>query len=329
MKKNLIIITLSLLMLNGCSNQKIEESDSFDLITSNYALEFIANEIVKNTDIRVENISSNVDVHHKSLTPKDTMKIINSDLTVLIGEIYEPFFEVSLFEGAENLILLEDKLDLELREMNHSHMHEHDDEHKGEDHEDEHHDDNEGEDHEEHSNETVSIGRDPHFWFSEERLLKSIDIISAELGEKLSDESTKTLVINNAMELKKSITSMFDKYRKGLKNCEFDFIVTSHNAHSYLANDFGFNIDSILGLSTLDEPSLNSLVENKKLSLESGFILAEDNNLKDYAKTISENYNIEILPIHALEYISPNEKRNFIEIMEDNLNSFKTALKCN
>jgi len=86
---------------------------------------------------------------------------------------------------------------------------------------------------------------------------------------------------------------------------------------------------TIAGISSQDEPSAQILAELKK-EAEEGIthILIEENNVRRFADTLARETGLATLPTNPLGRGTLDPQKDFFDIMQENLQSFKTALNC-
>ncbi|MCK5460583.1 zinc ABC transporter substrate-binding protein [Candidatus Gracilibacteria bacterium] len=311
MKKFQIIFLFSFfLTLVGCQNSPHKttisdttKSEKISVVTSFYPLAFITKQIVGEKG-EIVNLSGSTDIHKYRPSPQDIIKLNKADLVVIQGSGLEPWAEDILpILKQKNKHILEINHNLSLQKMEKP----------------KHHD----EKHEEHHHE----GFDPHTWLDPVLAQNIVDIITQSL--KNIDPKNKTYYRNNAENIKQQFKALDTAYQKTLSSCERNEIITSHDAFGYLARRYGFKAYSIAGLSTHDEPSAHTLAELKNEAKEGiTHILTEQNNITRFAETLSDETGLQMLPLNTLGRGTLDLEKDFFDIMNDNLQTLKTALGC-
>lgn len=271
------------------------------LVTSFYPLAFLA-EQVGGENIRVVNLAGVADVHEYTPSPQDMVQLNTADLVIFQGAGLEPWLQDIIPElAAKNIQTLEVSHAMVLATM---------------------------EQHEDHGEAGDDHGAfDPHTWLDPVLAQDMIDIITLAIAS-VSPEDKNTLEAR-AEKLKNRFALLDENYRSALSQCEQNEVIVSHDAFGYVARRYGFEIHAIAGISTQDEPSAKILAELKdEAATGMTHILVEENNIRRFADTLSLETGLSMLPINPLGRGTLDPKKDFFNIAEENLESFKTALNC-
>lgn len=293
--------------------------DGIVIATSFYPLEFALERIVGEHGM-VTNIGAGKDPHDFEPTTQDMLTLQQADLVVLQGADFEPWGDdVSERLEADGVPVVSATADLQLHEGGHHHHDEYEDAHDHEDdHADEHEDAHDGHDHGVY---------DPHTWLDPVLFSQSIDHLVHELAE--IDSAHTDAYEANAAALQAELAALNMKYAETLGSCSLDEVITSHDAFGYVADRYSFEVHAIAGLSTQDMPSALTLASLKAEAEEGiGAILLEENSIAAYGETVAREAGLQTLRINPIAYIVP-EGQNYLTLMEQNLNTFATALNCN
>lgn len=166
---------------------------------------------------------------------------------------------------------------------------------------------------------------DPHIWLS----IKNMIIMTQNINEELEkiDPDSKEFYNKNSEEYINKLKKLDLEYSIVLSNCSDRKIFVSHNAFSYLAKDYNFEVFSISGLSEESEPTATELAalidQIKKEKIK--YILYEEMGDSKIAQTIAKETSAKLLSINPAE---GTKNKTYIEIMEDNLIVLKEALNC-
>lgn len=302
MKK--ILLTLSLLALTFAAYSDKQAKKS--IVASFYPVAFMAEQIVGDK-AEVINLAGSVDVHSFEPSPQDLVKINKADLVVFQGAELEPWTDGVIPElKAKGVNTLEVTHGLELAKRG-----------GHDDHKDEHKD--------EHGHKHGEF--DPHTWLDPILAQKMAGkILEAVVAIDPTNEKTYQA---NAKALKDRFAKLDQDLKKGLAQCANEEFIVAHNAYGYLVRRYGFKTHAIAGLSPHDEPSAKLLAELKK-EAEEGIthILIEENNIRRFADTLAKETGLATLPANPLGRGTLDPKKDFFDVMEENLASFKTALNC-
>jgi len=168
---------------------------------------------------------------------------------------------------------------------------------------------------------------DPHIWLDPVLAADMVDTI-LEAMKQSNPESAEIWEIN-AKDLKKRFVQADADYEMRLAQCEIGEAIISHDAFGYVAMRYGFALYPIAGLSTQDVPSAKVLAELKQKA-EGGIthILADQTSVIRFAETLADETSLEILAINPLGRGTLDESKDYFDVMQDNLESFETALGC-
>ncbi len=261
-------------------------------------------------------IAGNQEPHDFELQASEMGKISEADLIVYNGAGMESFID-DLKETANDdskFLDLSEGLTL-LKSENDDEEEEHEHEHSGsEDH------DEESEEHEHHHHHHGGIN--PHTWLS----IKNAKMELNAIYEKLS-----SIDPDNAEYYKKNLdeaTAKFDaldkKFQEKISSVPADqrYLIVSHAAFNYLANDYGLKQVAVTGISPEDEPSAQQLatiadfVKQHKVST----IFFEGKATPKVAETLAKNTGVKTASIYTMESVTDEEKDlGYLGLMERNL----------
>ncbi len=313
------------------AKEPVRADGSFTLATSFYPLQFALERIVGDLGV-VTNIGEGKDPHDFEPTTQDILTLQKADLVVLQGADFEPWGDDVITQlKSDKVPVVLATADIKLQEGGHHHEdedeheegHEHEDEHDEESEEDDHEIEHEEEGHDEHDHGAF----DPHTWLDPVLFGEMVEHIT-EAIITLDPENASTYQAN-ASALQSELAKLDTEYKNRLTNCELDEVITSHDAFSYVAKRYNFEVHSIAGLSTQDTPSVTTLAELKEEAEEGiSVILLEENSITAYGETLARETGLKTLGINPIAYIIPSEE-NYMTLMQKNLDTFSTALKCN
>jgi len=127
------------------------------------------------------------------------------------------------------------------------------------------HDEGEGEDHghHHHSHTADNGGKypDPHWWHS----IRNVEAVTRQIRDAFiaADPEGRAVYEANARAFDKKLTDLSKWVRLQLANLPKDkrILVTSHDALGYFAQDYGFEVHPVQGISTSDQPSSKKVRE--------------------------------------------------------------------
>ena len=243
-KKILIILTLVILSITGCSsntndnnksgNSKDKE-DSIKVVTSFYPMYLLASNVVKDIDnVELINMTNSATgcLHDYSLTTDNIKLLEDCDVFIINGAGMESFLD-KVLEQKPDLKIIDASEGIELIKsdyMDESHNHDH------------------GHDHDEEYN--------PHVWLSVENAIKQVENIENKLIEYNSINKDK--YSQNAREYIEQLSNLDNKIHSELDNIKNKNIVTFHEAFPYFAKEYGLNIVGVVQREAGSEPSAKS-----------------------------------------------------------------------
>lgn len=167
---------------------------------------------------------------------------------------------------------------------------------------------------------------DPHFWISPKNVIEITNTITNALAK--ADPKNASYYITNANNYKQKIQELHNNFEVGLAACKKDEIITTHAAFAYLGRDYGFEQIPIFGLSPDTEPSPSQIIKLIEEANHHGIkhIFYEELVDPRVAQTIASEVGAEVLVLNNIE--GSKDEKGYIELMTQNLNNLKIALKC-
>ena len=186
--------------------------------------------------------------------------------------------------------------------------------------------------HKHHDDQCAHNKVDPHYWldFSNMKALAKVitqELIKIKPDYKSTYEKNKIKYINMLNRLDKS-------YTKYLSNCRINTVIINHNSLGYLANTYGFNSESLSGLSPESDPSPSDIKRILKEIQRDGVstIFYENFVNSKVMKSISKDSNIVAEVLSPLGNITADEAEanaTYEELMYENLEKLSKAMLCN
>ncbi|WP_457749533.1 metal ABC transporter substrate-binding protein [Sulfurimonas sp.] len=183
----------------------------------------------------------------------------------------------------------------------------------------------------EHEHEAHHQAIDPHYWLDFDNMKKATEIITRELIAL--QPKNKELYIKNRDKYIQMLNKLDEAYKKTLSNCKQKSVVVSHNALGYVANKYGFHVESLTGLSPEAEPSAQSIKRIFQDIHAKGIkTIFYENFVNDkVTKTIAKDANITVDVFQPLGNITADEAKagmTYEDIMRQNLQKLSKALMC-
>ena len=299
--KSKIFITILIAFISLVHLNAEESSKKETIAASTFSLYDISKNIVADTLEVFMILPFGVDVHSYEPTPRQMIKILKSSLVLYSGAGLEPWIDGFSFKNRA----LDMSSVVELKELN-EHNH----------HEDTH-----------HKHERV----DPHYWLNIQNMITATDYITKELINLFPKH--KNLYMKNRDNYIKMLKNLDEEYKKKLSICQLDTIIVNHNAFSYLASRYGFEVEALSGLSPEAEPSAKSMVKLirhvKEHKVSTIFF---ESFVSDKAiKGIANEANIVCDVLQPLGNITADEAKqnlSYEDIMRINLKKISKALEC-
>lgn len=303
----IIILSLSTLAMVASILQRDHQSpQAAEVVASFYPLAEFSSQVIGEDQV-MSIVPMGVEPHDYEPTAQDIIRVSNAKLLVYNGNGFEPWIEdfLATEEGgslkALNVSQYIDSL--------------------------EHHDDRHDEDEHEHGPNEL----DPHFWLDPLNAIKIINSIAAELKIIYPEKSAQ--IDENLAKYVSELSALHSEYQLGLSSCGQDTIIVSHNAFSYLANRYDFEIISIAGISPESEPSAQKLAEISRIAnqKEIRYIFFETLVSPKLSDTIATEIGAETLVLNPLENLTKQEQlqgEDYLSIMRKNLFNLRIALEC-
>ncbi len=311
--KNIKIIALILLLLLAVlliiiQNEKNSIHGSKPIVgVTTFALYDITKHIAGDTLEVINILPFGVDPHSFEPTPKLMSSIEKSSLVFYSGAGLEPWIHGFKFKHKAVDISKHVKL-RELADM-----------------------DEEEDEHDEHAEHHHHGGIDPHYWLDFDNMKKATELITKELIDL--QPQNKELYIKNRDSYIKMLNQLDAEYKQTLSNCKKDTVVVSHNALGYVADRYGFGVESLTGLSPEAQPSAKVIEKTFQDIHKKGIqtIFYESFVNDKITRTIAKDANITVDVFQPLGNITADEAKagmTYRDIMRQNLQKLSKALMC-
>jgi len=295
----MILLIIAILLINK-DTKEVEQKNKPTIALSTFSLYDITKNIVGDSAEPFMILPFGVDAHSYEPNPSQVVKIYKSALVVYSGAGLEPWIDGFEFKNKA----IDMSLHVELKKL------------KGHDH------------HHEHSSHN-SV--DPHYWLDFSNMIKATNLITSELI-KLFPENKK-LYKSNRDKYITMLKNLDKDYAQQLSTCRAKTIVVNHNAFSYLANKYGFEVEALSGLSPEAQPSAKSMAELiehvKEYKLKTIFFesFVSDKAIKSIAKEAKVKVDV-LQPLGNITADEAKQNLSYEDIMYTNLKKLSEALEC-
>lgn len=293
--KNLIII-ITALFLSIFSYQMSYASDKLKVAASFYPLAHFAEQVGGDKVEVIKIIPGNADPHEYETTAKDMVKIQTSRVFIFNGAGLEPWAERILGDLKKKGVLI-------LQMAEHFAL----------------------------LGDKRNAKYDPHFWLDPLFAIKEVELIR-DIFIK-ADPANGDYYRSNCKLYTGKLLLLNERYDKGLKSCKNRDIVVSHNAFGYLAGRYGFEVHSITGLSSEEEPSPRKMAEIIRIARAKNikYVFTELLVSPKIAETIANEIGAKILIFSHVSGLTDNDimaGKTYISVMDENLKNLRLALSC-
>ena len=183
--------------------------------------------------------------------------------------------------------------------------------------------------HDEHAHDHGAF--DPHVWLDPVLAIQQVENIRDALTAVDPDNSSA--YEDNAAAYISELDELHDEYATELSNCQYDTIVTFHEAFAYLVERYGFETVALAGIAGTDTvltADIVNLVEYVQAN-DIKHLLGDDVLDIRALEVIAEETNVEILTLSPIEGISAEDFESgvtYLDKMRSNLDVIKIALAC-
>lgn len=293
-----IIIALTIVFFMAQKPHQQTKQNKTKVVTSFYPLYFFAREIGKEL-IQISNLTpAGSEPHDYEPTTDNIRQIEESDLLIINGAGFEPWFNklqndlinqpIKIVPIGENITML-------------------------------------------NWQENGQKIPDPHFWLDPLLARQIVKIITDAL---IAIDPVHTSSYNtNSLILQEKLNDLDREFTQSLRNCKKKYVVTSHAAFGYLTARYELKQVAIQGIVPDEDPSPQNLAEISKLVKANNiqYIFFETLVSSRLADTIAKETGAKTLTLNPLEGLTETEQRdgvNYFSIQRENLAHLRIALAC-
>lgn len=267
------------------------------------------------------------DAHMFSPNPTQVAEISGAALFVYNGAGFETWAENLKNVLPKTTQVLDMSQHVTLRKSEEEHHDEHADEANHKEHaHDEHHDEHADDEHAHHHG-----AYDPHYWLDIDNMIKMTQTLDAEFSKLLPAKAEQ--FHKNATVYIAELQKLKSEYATGLAECKNRTLISNHNAFGYLTHANKLENISVIGLSSDEQPSAQTVAHVVEVVKEHGMktIFFEELINDNVSQTIAKETGAKALPLQPLENISEDELKShqtYLTIMRENLKKLREAMEC-
>lgn len=167
---------------------------------------------------------------------------------------------------------------------------------------------------------------DTHTWLDPALLSQQADAIEEALVTAFPDE--EPILRASAAVLAEDLDGLRQEYARGLASCETRVIIANHDAYSYLARRFDFEVVAISGLSPEAEPSPDAVARAVDVAREQNItiIFFEELVSPRVAEVVASEVGAQTRVLSPIE--SAPAVGDYLSLMRENLVGLREAMRC-
>ncbi|MCV2498748.1 metal ABC transporter substrate-binding protein [Melissococcus plutonius] len=315
---SLLLLCGITLLFTGCGSKKSENNEAHEkikVVTTFYPMyDFTKNITGNEADVTLLT-PAGTEPHDYEPSVKDLTKVYDADVFVYNNHEMETWVDKALESvDDQKTEVVEASKSISLMK---GHKHDHD----SEDHHNHQH---------EHEHDSKESEIDPHVWLDPVLAQKEVIAIRDALIKKFPKK--KAIFTKNASNYLKKLKELDKEYKTAFSQAKNKTFVTQHAAFGYLAKQYGLTQESIAGISPDQEPSSNRLAELKHYINEKhiSVIYFETSASSKVAKALANETHVSTAVLNPIESLTTKEQKtgkNYITIMQDNLNALQKSIK--
>lgn len=172
---------------------------------------------------------------------------------------------------------------------------------------------------------------DPHYWLDIDNMIKMTQAMDAEFSKLLPNKAE--IFHGNAAAYIGELQKLKSEYVTGLSECKNRTLISNHDAFGYLTHSNKLENVSVIGLSSDEQPSAQTVAHVVELVKEHGMktIFFEELINDNVSQTIARETGAKAVPLQPLENISQDELKlhqTYLSLMRENLKKLREAMEC-
>jgi len=279
------------LLCTACQSNEIQESETFDIVTSFYPVYIFTQNITKGIPgVNVYNITENQAgcLHDYQLSTANMKQIEDSDVFIINGAGLEGFMDKVLEQ--ENVDVLDSGENVELVDNR------------------------------------FYEGYNEHIWLSISNAILQVETIGNGLIARDSEHEEQYRA--NMQAYIEDLKALRNELRQELYGYENIEIVTSHDAFSYFAKDFGIEVFDVIERGEDVSPTPKEMSE-LIVGLKDGSVVgifAEDGESDKLSQMVSDETGIKVYTFDSITS-GENDLESYEKKMRENINELKESVE--
>ena len=291
MKFKYLFLVLVLLATSCTNKAEVTEDKTFNIVTSFYPIYIFTENIIKDVpEVTVTNMTENHTgcIHDYSLTTTDMKLISKADAFIINGVGLESFLEKA-YETKNDLEIIDSSKGIEVLKEN------------------------------------FSDGDNEHIWLSISNAIFQVKNICEGLVE-LDDKNANKYIENTNVYVER-LENLRNELREEIYGYTDLKMVTSHDAFSYLADDFGFDVVAVIekeeGVSPTSK-EIQEIIDVVKENEIKNIFIEEDTSTK-IIDTIANEGRTKIIILDTITSGNGNTL-DYEDRMKENIKKIKESL---
>lgn len=172
---------------------------------------------------------------------------------------------------------------------------------------------------------------DPHYWLDIDNVIKMTQTLDEQFSKLLPAKAD--VFHTNATAYIAQLQTLKSEYASGLSECTNRTLVSNHDAFGYLARANKLENIAVIGLSSDEQPSAQTMAHVVEVVKEHGMktIFFEELVNDNVSQTIAKETGAKAVSLQPLENISEDELKShqtYLSIMRENLKKLREAMEC-
>jgi zinc transport system substrate-binding protein len=169
---------------------------------------------------------------------------------------------------------------------------------------------------------------DPHIWLDTDKL-SAVVTATADAMSRIDPEGSAGYQ-QRAASVRADLAALDGEFRDGLAECARRTVVVNHAAFGHLTTRYGLTQVAINGITPDAAPSPQRLAELAEQIRREGATTVFTETLANprLAETLASEARVRTATLNPLEGLAGDDDRDFISVMNDNLNALRAGLDC-
>jgi len=314
----ILITTITLSALTYTITTTPKQTDKLQIVTTIYPLTYLTQQIGGDHVEITQLIPDNTDIHNWEPTIAHIVAAEDANIIFYNGANADHWMTQTILPALSNSnkrTTIETTANITLTpNTEHNHNHEHNDHNHNDEHDD--------------HNQSIY---DPHTWISPHIVKQQAQTIYNTLIT--IDPPNQNHYTQNWQTLKQQLEQLDNAYLNGLANTKRKNIFVSHEAYGYLAEQYGFTQQGVIGLSADHQPSITTIrnIVDEMKKQQTHTIYFDPLYSNNYIQTIKNEIqtqtgqNITILKLYLM--LGPMDNLDYLEQIQTNLTNLQTGLE--